>query len=376
MASHSSFCVLYITQDSVQDPFALFKETTSTKTAAFLNIPSLYTMSAIYFSETLLPDGAPASDLPENDWKGIFMSGYNPIFNAPLQRLQDGKASDGFTFAQWTPVGKPESNDDIVKMYYQFLGLYLETYHGETRVRMTILGGKTYHSNVATFSTAFPYARYELFRDVVEHLNSEPHRDGTDDGEVDCDLRVEFPGSLLHRLSNGKILAEALDVLTWTTSDAGEPDDDREAEAAQEGRKARADAVQDEGQDAEADALDMMDIDEPGQLSLLRSRAKRLTTGLIAHAEETAVDEPDTVDYTATDDDNSLQIHIQGVESEASPTVEVAPLSAARARSSKKRGWTGWVETDQHIAPPVGSGVARVNVDNIVEGGRSRKRRS
>ncbi|KAI7288683.1 hypothetical protein KC343_g300 [Hortaea werneckii] len=210
-------------------------------------------MSAIYFSETLLPDGATATDLPDNDWKGIFMSGYNPIFNAPLQRLQDGKGADGFIFAQWTPVGKPESNDDILKMYYQFLGLFLETYHGETRVRMTILGGKTYHSSVATFSTAFPYARYELFRDVVGHLNSEQHQDGTDDGEVDCDLRVEFPGSLLHRLSNGKIFAEALDVLTWTTRDAREPDDDREAETAQDGGKGRADTVQDDSQDAEDD---------------------------------------------------------------------------------------------------------------------------
>ncbi|KAI6862609.1 hypothetical protein KC323_g5387 [Hortaea werneckii] len=337
-------------------------------------------MSAIYFSETLLPDGAPATDLPDNDWKGIFMSGYNPIFNAPLQRLQDGKAADGFTFAQWTPVGKPESNDDILKKYYQFLGLYLETYQGETRVRMTILGGKTHHSSVATFSTAFPFARYELFRDVVEHLNSEEHQDGADDGEVDCDLRVEFPGSLLHRLSNGKIFAEALDVLTWTTRDAREPDDDREAETAQDGGKGRADTVQDDSQDGEDDPSDMMEIDEPEQLhnihSLRRSEAKRLTTSLKVHAGETAVDEPDTVNYTATDDDNSQQSYGQGIENEALPTTEVAPLSTPRARSSKKRGWIGWVETDQHIAPPAGSGVARVNIDNIIEGGRSRKRRS
>ncbi|KAI7280176.1 hypothetical protein KC345_g4909 [Hortaea werneckii] len=338
-------------------------------------------MSAIYSSETLLPDGAPATDLPDNDWKGIFMSGYNPIFEGPLQRLQDGKAADDFTFAQWTPVGEPESNDHVLKIYYQFLGLFLETYHGERRVRMTILGGKTHYSTVATFSTAFPYARYELFRDLVEHLNAEQDQDSTDNGEVNCDLRVESPGSLLQRLSSGTILVEALDVLTWTIKEVEKRDGSTEAEPAQDFREGREDAIQDESQDAEADPSNMMDVDEPEQLHnihlLHRSRAKRLTTGLTVHAKETAVDGPDTVKYTATDDDdNSQQIYGQGVENEASPAIEVDPLSAARARSSKKRGWTGWVETHQHIAPPVGSGVARVNIDNIIEGGRSRKRRS
>ncbi|KAI6915249.1 hypothetical protein KC318_g210 [Hortaea werneckii] len=336
-------------------------------------------MSAIYYSETLLPDGAPATDLPDNDWKGIFMSGYNPIVEGSLQRLQDGKAADGFTYAQWTPVDEPRSNDDILKTYYRFLGLFLETYHGEKRVRLTILGGKTYHSNVATFSEAFPYARYELFRDVIEQLNSAQEQDGTDDSEVNCDLRVEFPGSLLQKLSSGKILPEALDELTWRTGDAGELDDSTEAEVAQEARKEIADAVEDESQDAEADAVDLMEIDEPGQLqishSVRRNEAKRLATGLTIRSKEKEVDEPDKVEYTATDNDDDNQIYDDGVDHETSPVAEMDPLSAPRARSPKKRGWTGWAKTDRELAPPVGSGVARVNIDNIIEGGRSRKRR-
>ncbi|KAI7512928.1 hypothetical protein KC347_g2043 [Hortaea werneckii] len=334
-------------------------------------------MSTIYFSETLLPEGAPAIDLPDNDRKGIFFSGYNPIFEGPLQRLQDSKATDNFAYAQWTPVGDPESNDDVLKKYYQFLGLFPETYHGETPVRMTILGGKTHHASVATFSTAFPYARYELFRDVVEHLNSEQDQDSTDDGEVDCDLRVEFPGSLLQRLSNGNILAEALDVLTWTTRNAEELDDSTGKETPEEIRKGRADAIEDESQDAEADAFDGMEMDEPEQLrnslTVLRNEAKRLTTDLTVHAMENEVDENDAND--TTDNYDGKQIYDEGVQHEATPMMEVEPLSAPRPRSPKKRGWTGWVKTDQGVAPPVGSGVARVNVDNIIEGGRSRKRR-
>ncbi|KAI7340045.1 hypothetical protein KC315_g891 [Hortaea werneckii] len=337
-------------------------------------------MSAIFYSETLLPDGAPATDLPDNDWKGIFMSGYNPIVEGPLQRLQDGKAADGFTYAQWTPVDEPGSNDDILKTYYRFLGLFLETYHGEKRVRLTILGGKTYHSSVATFSEAFPYARYELLRDVIEQLNSAQEDDGTDDWEVNCDLRVEFPGSLLQKLSSGKILPEALDALTWKTGDAGELDNSTGVEIAQEDRKGKARAVQDESQDAEADAFDPMEIDEPEQLqisySVDRNEAKKLTTGLTIRSKENEVDEPDTVGYTATDNDDGKQISDDGVDREASPMTEVTPLSATRARNPKKKGWTGWVKTDQDVAPPVGSGVARVNIDNIIEGGRSRKRRS
>ncbi|KAI7205171.1 hypothetical protein KC316_g394 [Hortaea werneckii] len=336
-------------------------------------------MSAIYYSETLLPNEALATDLPDNDWKGIFMSGYNPIVEGPLQRLQDGKAADDFTYAQWTPVDEPGSNDDILKTYYRFLGLFLETYHGEKRVRLTILGGTTYHSNVATFSEAFPYARYELFRDVIEKLNSAQEQDGTDGSEVDCDLRVEFPGSLLQKLSSGKILPEVLDELTWKTGDAGELDESTEAEVAQEARKEIAGAVEDESQEAEADAVDLMEIDEPGQLqishSVHRNEAKRLATGLTIRPKEKRVDEPNTVDYTATDNDDSKPISDDGVDREASPMTEVAPLSATRARSPKKRGWTGWAKTDQQLAPPVGSGVARVNIDNIIEGGRSRKRR-
>ncbi|KAI6840975.1 hypothetical protein KC340_g2589 [Hortaea werneckii] len=337
-------------------------------------------MSAIYYSETLLPDGAPATDLPDNDWKGIFMSGYNPIVEGPLQRLQNGKAADGFTYAQWTPVDEPGSNDDILKTYYRFLGLFLETYHGEKHVRLTILGGKTYHSNVTTFSEAFPYARYELFRDVIEQLNSAQEQDGTDDWEVNCDLRVEFPGSLLQKLSSGKILPEDLDELTWKAGDAGELENSTEAEIAQKVRKEIADAVEDESQEVEADAVDLMEIDEPGQLqishSVRRNEARRLTTALTIRSKEKGVDESDTVERTATDNDDGKQIYDDGVDQEASLVAEVDPLSAPQARSPKKRGWTGWVNTDQEIAPPVGSGVARVNIDNIIEGSRSRKRRS
>ncbi|KAI6840889.1 hypothetical protein KC367_g5113 [Hortaea werneckii] len=336
-------------------------------------------MSTIYFSETLLPEGAPAIDLPDNDWKGIFFSGYNPIVEGPLQRLQDGKAADNFAYAQWTPVGDPESNDDVLKRYYQFLGLFLETYHGETPVRMTILGGKTHHASVATFSTAFPYARYELFRDVVEHLNSEQDQDSADDGEMDCDLRVEFPGSLLQRLSNGKILAEALDVLTWTTNDPEKLDDRSKTVMTEEVQEGREDAVQDESQDVEADALDKMEVDEPEQLRnslpVRRNEAKKLTTDLTVHVIEKKVDEHGANEHTTTDKYDGKQIYDDGVNHEAAPMMEVDALSAPRPRSPKKRGWAGWVKTDQGMAPPVGSGVARVNIDNIIEGGRSRKRR-
>ncbi|KAI7156087.1 hypothetical protein KC349_g6507 [Hortaea werneckii] len=337
-------------------------------------------MSAIYYSETLLPNEASASDLPDNDWKGIFMSGYNPIVEGSLQRLQDGKAADGFTYAQWTPAGEPGSNVDILKTYYRFLGLFLETYHGEKRVRMTILGGKTYRSSVATFSEAFPYARYELFRDVIEQLHPAQSQDGADEWDVNCDLRVEFPGSLLQKLSSGKILPEALDELTWNTGDTGELDNSFNAEVAQEARKETADAVGDENQDAEADAVDPMEIDEPGQLqishSVRRNEVNKLTTSLTIRSKEEEVDESDPVEYTATDNDDGNEIYDDGVDREALPMTDVDRWSAPRARSPKKRGWTGWVNTDQEIAPPVGSGVARVNIDNIIEGGRSRKRRS
>ncbi|KAI7084967.1 hypothetical protein KC356_g6285 [Hortaea werneckii] len=336
-------------------------------------------MSTIYFSETLLPERAPAIDLPENDWKGIFFSGYNPIVEGPLQRLQDGKAADNFTYAQWTPVGDPESNDDVLKRYYQFLGLFLETYHGETPVRMTILGGKAHYASVATFSTAFPYARYELFRDVVEHLNSAEDHDSPDDGEINCDHRVEFPGSLLQRLSNGEILAQDIDVLTWRTRDAEELDDRSRTVMTEEVQKGREDVVQDESQDVEADTFDRMEVDEPEQLRnslpVRRSEAKRLTTDLTFHAMEKEVDEHGASEHTTTDNHDGKQIHYEGVEHETTPMMEVEPLSAPRSRSPKKRGWTGWVKTDQSVAPPVGSGIARVNIDNIIEGGRSRKRR-
>ncbi|KAI7205269.1 hypothetical protein KC316_g733 [Hortaea werneckii] len=337
-------------------------------------------MSTIYYSETLLPHEASATDLPDNDWKGIFMSGYNPIDEGPLQRLQDGKAADGFTYAQWTPAGESGSNVDILKTYYRFLGLFLETYHGEKRVRITILGGKTYHSSVATFSEAFPYARYELLRDVIEQLHHAQNQDGADEWDVNCDLRVEFPGSLLQKLSSGKILPGTLDELTWKTGDTGELHDSTEAEVVQEAREETADAVEDESQDGGADAVDLMEIDEPGQLqishSVRRNEAKRLTTSLTIRSKEREVDESDTVEYTATENDDGNQIYDGRVDRETLPVKEVDSLSASRARSPKKRGWTGWINTDQEIAPPVGSGVARVNIDNIIEGRRSRKRRS
>ncbi|KAI7426792.1 hypothetical protein KC336_g6168 [Hortaea werneckii] len=244
---------------------------------------------------------------------------------------------------------------------------------------MTILGGKTHHASVATFSTAFPYARYELFRDVVEHLNSAEDHDGPDDGEVNCDLRVEFPGSLLQKLSNGEILAEALDVLTWRTRDAEEPDDRSKTVMTEEVQKGRENAVQDESQNVEADAFDRMEVDEPEQLGnglpVRQNEAKRLTTDLTGHAMEKEVDEHGANEHTTTDNYDGKKIYDESVDHEATPMMEVGPLSAPPPRSPKKRGWTGWVKTDQGVAPPVGSGVARVNIDNIIEGGRSRKRR-
>ncbi|GAB1735882.1 hypothetical protein NU219Hw_g5218t1 [Hortaea werneckii] len=335
-------------------------------------------MSAIYYSETLLADGASATDLPDNDWKGIFISGYDPIIEGPLQRLENGNATDGFTYAQWTPVGEPESNNDVLKTYYRFLGLFLETYHGEKRVRMTIRGGKTYNSSVATFSEAFPYARYELFRDVIEQLYPAQNHDGTDEWEVTCDLRVEFPGSLLHKLSSGKILPDALDELTWKTGGAEELDDSIGMDTVQENAKGRVDAIQNEDEDAIANAFDAMEIDEPEQLqedrSVRQDGARRLTAGLTAHVVEEEEDESEALEYAPTDDDGE-QINEKDVEHETSPMTEVHGPSRARAKSPKKRAWKGWINTDQGVAPPVGSGIARVNIENIIEGGRNRKRR-
>ena len=339
-------------------------------------------MSAIYFSETLLPDGAPATDLADNDWKGIFLSGYNPIIEGPLQRLQDGKAADDFTYAQWTPVGEPENNDDVLKTYYRFLGLFLETYHGETRVRMTILEGKTYHSDVATFSTAFPYARYELFLDVIEQLRPAQNHDGADQWEVDCDLRMEFPGSLLQKLSSGMILPEALDELTWTTRDVDQLDDSMETEAVQEGREGSVDTSQDESQDAEANAIDPMDVDELEQLddghTMHRNEAKRSATHPTVHSIED-VGGSGAVEYTGAHNidarGSGKPNYGERIEFDPPHMPEIQVQLPIRGSSSQKRGWKGWTSTDQEVATPVGSGIARVNADNIIEGSRRRKGR-